>query len=91
MGSRSPSPESDPESSVGDQSLRLVEPKILSALGHLNLSGYVSFEESRVVSSGTFGDISSTRCTLPQHGRIKVAIKRLRFYAADDIKTVRKF
>lgn len=92
MGSRPPSPQSDSDSSVvEDQPLRLVEPAILSVLSHLDLSEHISFEETKIISSGTFGDISRSRCTLPQHGKVRVAIKRLRFYAADDIKTVRDF
>ena len=70
-----------------DESFVLL-PSILARLEHLDLSAFVEFKERKVVSSGAYSDVSKHRVTLPNHGKIKVAVKRLRFYMSDDISTV---
>lgn len=68
--------------------LHFVAPLILTELLHLSLAGNVTFEESKVVSGGAYGDISKGSCTIGRRGRVQVAIKRLRFYMKEDIKLV---
>lgn len=74
----------EPEASV----LHFVAPLILAELLHLSLADRVTFEESKVVSGGAYGDISQGSCIIGRRGRVQVAIKRLRFYMREDIKLV---
>lgn len=89
--SHSGSSESDVESPSDSQTLRFIRPEILAALSHLDLSAHVIFKESKVVGAGTYGDVTSARCNIPRHGKKRVAIKRLRFYMAEDFKMVSSF
>lgn len=67
---------------------RIVPPEILSELAHLDLSGRLTSKKPRVVGNGAFGDVYMGRCELPSRGRIKVAIKLLRFCVSEDVKMV---
>ncbi|KAL5483006.1 hypothetical protein ACEPAI_8235 [Sanghuangporus weigelae] len=68
--------------------LACVSPAILSRLTHLDLSRSVIFNEKKVVAGGSYGDICTGSCTILRRGKIKVAIKRLRFWCKDDIETL---
>ncbi|KAL5512468.1 hypothetical protein ACEPAG_3121 [Sanghuangporus baumii] len=68
--------------------LACVSPAILSELTHLDLSRSVIFNEKKVVAGGSYGDICTGSCRILKRGRIKVAIKRLRFWCKDDIETL---
>lgn len=86
-GSPSDSSEGETESLSDSHSIR---PEILTVLSHLDLSAHFDdFKESKVVDAGTYGDVSSASCILPQYGKTKVAVKRLRFYIPEDISMVR--
>lgn len=86
--SRPNTPESELESPVVPSPLRFVHPEILETLEHLRLSSDVISKESRVIGLGTFGDVTRALCTHPERGRIKVAIKRLRFCDVEDFTMV---
>lgn len=81
--------DNEPLVSPTDNALRLVNPEILAALNHLDLSGRVTIQRTKVVRAGAYGDVSKAICILQGRGKIKVAIKMLRFYLAEDIQTVR--
>ncbi|EJD08321.1 uncharacterized protein FOMMEDRAFT_144283 [Fomitiporia mediterranea MF3/22] len=53
---------------------------------HLNLKGQLSRKRNKSVSTGAYRDISRGKCNVEGRGKIKVAIKCLRFYLEDDIK-----
>ena len=74
-------------SSVSDYTCG-ISPEILEKLKHLDLSGRVTFSENRVVSGGSYGDVSTALYNYEERGSIRVAVKRLRFYLSDDIKLV---
>lgn len=57
-------------------------------LSHLDLTGRASINNSRVVASGSFGDISKSQYTLGDGRETTVAVKRLRFYLKEDIDLV---
>ncbi|OCB91521.1 kinase-like protein [Sanghuangporus baumii] len=73
---------------AGIDTLACVPPAILSGLTHLDLSHSVIFNEKKVVAGGSYGDICTGSCTILGRGKIKVAIKRLRFWCRDDIETL---
>lgn len=66
-----------------------IVPEVLVDLAHLDLSAHFTFKETQVVSGGAYGDISKGECRV-QDGKknIDVAVKRLRFFLAEDIKLV---
>ncbi|KAL5522392.1 hypothetical protein ACEPAG_8408 [Sanghuangporus baumii] len=68
--------------------LENIVPEILSQLKHLDLSSLVLFKESNFIGGGGYGDVFKGRCNLPGRGKTRVAIKRLRFYLKEDIKTL---
>lgn len=68
--------------------LSSLHPQILAAISHLDLSTHVSFEKTKVISAGAFGDVSKAQCLIPSRGFTTVAIKRLRFQMEEDTKTV---
>ena len=68
--------------------LSCIVPEILANLRHLNLTIRVVFRENKVVGVGAYGDICKASCTVEGRGKVVVAIKRLRFYLKEDIKTV---
>lgn len=83
---------SDSESndeSVPEDPLQAVPPGILAELLHLNLSGRVVFKQSKVINGGAYGDICKAQCKFPDGRKLRVAVKRLRFYLNEDIKMVR--
>lgn len=65
-----------------------IRPALHEELNHLDLTGRASINNSRVVASGAFGDISKSHCTLADGREITVAAKRLRFYLKEDIDVV---
>lgn len=67
--------------------LSFVSQEIITQLSHLNVASRLA-QNRQVVSGGAYGDIFRGRCSFPQ-GSINVAIKCLRFYLKEDIKTVR--
>ena len=67
--------------------LCFVSQEIIIRLSHLDVASRLA-QNRQVVSGGAYGDIFRGRCLLPQ-GPINVAIKCLRFYLKEDIKTVR--
>ncbi|KAL5504703.1 hypothetical protein ACEPAH_7366 [Sanghuangporus vaninii] len=78
--------ESDSEAPGSDSShLRFISQSILAQLAHLDLSSRLS-KRRKVISGGAYGDISKARC-FTCRGPVKVAIKCLRFYLKDDIKS----
>lgn len=68
-----------------------IRPALLEELSHLDLTGRVFINNSRVVASGSFGDISKSQCALADGRQITVAVKRLRFYLKEDIDLVSSF
>lgn len=86
--------ESDSDSDDASTDLALsdplhdIHPEILAQLRHLNLSDCIFFREKNFVGGGGYGDIFRGRCNIPDRGKFKVAIKRLRFYLKEDIKLV---
>lgn len=86
MGTSDSDSDSDVES-MQENPLELIRPDILAQMRHLDLSSYILFKERNFVSGGGYGDIFKGRCKFPERGRTKVAIKRLRFYLKEEIKT----
>ncbi|KAL5493029.1 hypothetical protein ACEPAI_4477 [Sanghuangporus weigelae] len=78
----------DEESPTYTHPQELIIPSILSELRHLDLTGHVEFAESKVVPGGGYGDICTARCNLKDRARVKVAVKRLRFYLKEDIQAL---
>ena len=68
-----------------------IAPQILEELRHLDLSTRADFKKSKVVGGGAYGDIMQYHCLVTGQGRVKVAVKRLRFYLFEEIKLVRSF
>ncbi|KAL5504702.1 hypothetical protein ACEPAH_7365 [Sanghuangporus vaninii] len=66
-------------------SLKVISPSILAELASLNLTGRLS-KTRKVISGGAYGDISKGHFRAPDR-RVKVAVKCLRFYLKEDIKT----
>ncbi|KAL5522416.1 hypothetical protein ACEPAG_8432 [Sanghuangporus baumii] len=62
-----------------------VKPRVLNWLSHLDLSSSVLFKEEDFVSGGGYGDVFKGHITLSDQTKVKVAIKRLRFYMREDI------
>ena len=73
------------------KALDSISPEILSKMAHLDLSRSVIFDEKRVIRAGAYGDVCIGFCTTERRGKVKVAIKRLRFWCREDVKDVRKF
>ncbi|KAL5483167.1 hypothetical protein ACEPAI_8396 [Sanghuangporus weigelae] len=67
-------------------SLHFISPSILAELASLNLTGRLS-KTRKVISGGAYGDISKGHFRSPGR-RVKVAVKCLRFYLKEDIKTL---
>lgn len=89
--SRSSTPESEIESPVELEPLRFVRTDIFEALEPLRLSANIISNESKVIASGAFADVTRALCTHPRIGKIKVAIKHLRIYTVEEIKAVGAF
>ncbi|KAL5496050.1 hypothetical protein ACEPAH_3143 [Sanghuangporus vaninii] len=68
--------------------LTAVAPEILAELAHLDLSHSILFKDTRIVGDGTYGDVSIGNCTVSGQRKVKIAIKRLRFWWKRDIKTL---
>ncbi|KAL5480686.1 hypothetical protein ACEPAI_9626 [Sanghuangporus weigelae] len=68
--------------------LTAVAPEILAELAHLDLSHSIVFKDTRIVGGGTYGDVSTGNCTVSGQRKVKIAIKRLRFWWKKDIKTL---
>ncbi|KAL5532021.1 hypothetical protein ACEPAF_5585 [Sanghuangporus sanghuang] len=67
-------------------SLKFISPSILAELASLNLTGRLS-KTRKIISGGAYGDISKGHFRAPGR-RVKVAVKGLRFYLKEDIKTL---
>ena len=67
---------------------RSVSPTVLQELAHLDLSKRV-MKTTRVVKNGIHADVFKGRLNCADGEVTDVAIKRLRFYAGDDIALVR--
>lgn len=65
-----------------------IRPELRAGLSRLDLTGRASINNSRVVASGSFGDISKSQCTFSDGRQITVAVKRLRFYLKEDVDLV---
>ncbi|KAL5480710.1 hypothetical protein ACEPAI_9650 [Sanghuangporus weigelae] len=65
--------------------LQVLKPRVLNWLSHLDLSSSVLFKEEDFVSGGGYGDVFKGHITLTDQTKVKVAIKRLRFYMREDI------
>ncbi|KAL5523365.1 hypothetical protein ACEPAF_1632 [Sanghuangporus sanghuang] len=68
--------------------LTAVAPEILAELAHLDLSLSIVFKDTRIVGGGTYGDVSIGNCAVSGQRKVKIAIKRLRFWWKKDIKTL---
>ncbi|KAL5522390.1 hypothetical protein ACEPAG_8406 [Sanghuangporus baumii] len=68
--------------------LTAVAPEILAELAHLDLSHSIVFKDTRIVGGGTYGDVSIGNCEVSGKRKVKIAIKRLRFWWKKDIKTL---
>lgn len=87
MGDSSSDSDWSDEAAVANP-LENVVPEILDQLKHLDLSSLILFKERHFIGCGGYGDVFKGRCNLPDRGKTKVAIKRLRFYLKEEIKTV---
>ncbi|OCB88527.1 kinase-like protein [Sanghuangporus baumii] len=65
--------------------LQVLKPRVLNWLSHLDISSSVLYKEEDFVSGGGYGDVFKGHITLSDQTKVKVAIKRLRFYMREDI------
>ena len=88
MSGLSPDSTSETHPSVNSNPLDVLKPRVLDWLSHLDLSSRVLFKEEDFVSGGGYGDVFRGHIVLSDNKRVKVAIKRLRFYMREDILSV---